>query len=557
MRIGRWPVAAILACWMSVAANAAPEGIPFGRSLLDHAIAERLAGGGRVTVSGRDLAAPDLRALYAPRDYAPLWVGRDGPSPRVRELLDALAGAGREGLVVDDYYRDEIDNALVGTGLADRVAAELLLSAAAMRYGADVAVGRIDPRRLTDQIDFGPRSIDRPALALTAATTPDVDAYLNGLAPARPAYDDLRRALAQYRELAAAGGWPTVPDGPLLRPGDAGDRAPALRARLEVTGDWSAHAAAGGDRDAPVHDEALVAAVERFQARHGLAVDGIVGPRTLAALNVPATVRVGQIVATMERWRWLPDALGNRHLLVNVPDFSLTVVDNEQAVRRMKVIVGRPTRPTPLFSSDLTWMEFNPTWTMPTSIAEKDYLPVLLDDPGYLADHNIRLYSGWQAGADELSATDIDWSLVGRGIRGMMLRQEPGSGNALGKVKFMMANRFSVYLHDTPGRSLFSRDVRTFSSGCIRLAEPLWLADYLLDGAARWRGTRRASILDGWDTTRMSMPASMPLHVVYVTAWIDDQGRMNFRDDIYDIDSGLLDALAVARPPHQQLVQAD
>lgn len=308
----------------------------------------------------------------------------------------------------------------------------------------------------------------------------------------------------------------------------------------QTVDDQIADEATGSDT---LFDDALAAAVEAFQEHHGLAVDGVVGPRTLAAMNVDAETRIGQVIATMERWRWLPDDLGATHIVVNLPDFHLELVEDGLVTRRMKVIIGQDERQTPLFSSALTWLEFNPTWTMPTSIAYRDYLPKLLDDPAVLDQNNIRLYSSWSQDAPQLSAQDIDWQEVGSGIRGYMLRQDPGPGNALGKVKFMMANSFSVYLHDTPSRYLFARAHRSYSSGCVRVEDPIWLADYLLQDHSLWP-SRRERVLNGWTTTRFNLPEPMPLHMVYHTAWLDDLDRVVYREDVYGLDTLVLEAIA-------------
>ena len=410
---------------------------------------------------------------------------------------------------------------------------------------------------------------DAPMAVLSVAHAVDQHAALARLAPPHQAYRDLRVALERARAVAAAGGWPSVPAGETLRPGDVDDRVPALRARLAATGEYRVPAQetgavaddpliAGVDgTDVPViagfaradvpepnvFDDDLVAAVEAFQEQHGLAVDGVVGPRTLAAMNVDAETRVGQVIATMERWRWLPDDLGATHIVVNLPDYHLELVEDDVVTRRMKAIIGLDDRQTPLFSSALTWLEFNPTWTMPTSIAYRDYLPKLLEDPAVLDANNIRLYSSWSQGASQISTQEIDWQEVGTGIRGFMLRQDPGPGNALGKVKFMMANSFSVYLHDTPSRYLFDRARRSYSSGCVRVEDPIWLADYLLQDHDLWSG-RRDRVLNGWTTTRFNLPEPVPLHLVYHTAWIDASDRVVYREDVYGLDAMVLDAMA-------------
>lgn len=527
----------------AVPAVEAPPPIELPSDPFRRAIALHLIEDGPVIVAGVRLDGAALRDLYVPEGFAPLWIGPDGPPPRIAVLRQVLAAAAEEGLDPADYYPRPIADSLSRDDMEARAAAELLLSAAVMRYGAELQAGRLTPRRLSRTFDITPKAVDRPAIARAAAAAADLPLALRSLAPVRPGQEELRQALAAQRAVVAAGGWPTVPDGPTFRPGERSARVPALRARLAVTGDFTGNAA---DRS-PVYDRATAAAVERFQERHGLRADGVIGRDTVAALNVDAATRLGQLLANLERWRWLPEEFGERHIIVNVPDFALDVVERGQVVRHMDVIVGRPDRETPLFSSALTWLEFNPTWTVPATIAYHDWLPRLRRDSGAAARANMRVFSGRGAGAVELSAHRIDWDSVGGGIRRLMLRQEPGPGNALGKVKFMMANNFSVYLHDTPSRHLFARDRRALSSGCVRVQDPIWLADYLLQGNERW-AAERERILEGWRTTRVTLAEPVPLHIVYRTAWVDAQGRVNYREDVYGLDEVVLDALGERRP---------
>lgn len=511
----------------------------------------------RLAVDGILLPERDLRALYEHVGHGPLWTGSDAARDRALRVLEVLRAAGDEGLVADDYFLDVLADRLAHPQHRDEGATDLLVSAAVMRYGADLQGARLSPRRLSEVLDYDNPTIDRVAIAVGAAEASDLAGYLQSLAPPRLAYDDLRRALAAQRRIVDAGGWPSVPEGATLRPGDEDERVPALRARLVASGDLAAPATPEA-MASPLYDEVLEAAVRAFQARHGLTPDALVGPMSFAALNVTAEERLNQIVATMERWRWLPTDLGARHIMVNLAGYELEIRERGQLVRRMDVIVGRPSRETPLFSSALTWLEFNPTWTIPTSIALRDFLPNLRQDPYYLVNQNIRTYSSWRPGATELQSQYMDWNSIGRDIRHYMLRQEPGPQNSLGKVKFMMANNFSVYLHDTPSRYLFARDRRAFSSGCVRVQDPIWLADYLLDGASAWTESARERVLGEWTTpTRFNLPRSMPLHLAYHTAWIDDAGRLQFREDIYGLDSLVIGALERQQPRIRLLAMAN
>ena len=545
--------------------------------------------------AGTTIDTDALRSLYEQTAYAPLWTGPDGLSEDGRAVLDVLRSAADHGLEPHDYFIDEIvgllsfDIAGADTGDSPQPRpnawsqADLLLSAAVMRYGTDLHVGRLDPSRLSRNIDIAQRNIDPVAIGLAAGLAHDPAAFLASLAPDLAVYADLRRALALHRSVASEGGWPQVPPGPTLRPDETSDRLAALQERLIASGDLDPDSGAPGAGMAPqataetveepagaqdeTPDEAtgttipqaapanlytgeLVAAVERFQERHGLVVDGVIGPRTLAAMNETVETRIGQIIATMERLRWLPGTLGDNHIMVNVPDFHLTVVTDGNVERRLRVIVGRRDWQTPLFNSALSYLEWNPSWTVPTNIAYREYLPHLREDPAYLEQHGIQLYESWDYGAGQLSAHDLDWEEVGDGIRHLMLRQPPGPANPLGRVKFMMPNNHSVYLHDTSSRRLFDRGHRTFSHGCVRVDDPIWLAESLLDGNEHWDSIRDR-VLNGHRTTRVNLDAPIPLYIAYHTAWIgegeDGRDRFEFREDVYGIDRLVLDALASQR----------
>jgi murein L,D-transpeptidase YcbB/YkuD len=382
---------------------------------------------------------------------------------------------------------------------------------------------------------------------------PDPDAFLVDLAPKHALYQQLKGALRGYETLADAG-WPTIPAGESLRPGEQNDRVPVLRARLAATGEF-----AGDPTDkSTLYDPVLVAAVQQFQTKHGLKPDGIVGRGTVAMLNRQGADRMDKIVASMERLRWLPDDLGPDHLMINIAAFSMDVVADGKPVRSMNVVVGETDKQTPLFNSALTYLEFNPTWTVPPSIAAKEYLPKLRNNPSYLSSRNYKLFSGWSGSAREMSGDYVDWESVGPGaMRNLRIRQEPGPGNALGKVKFMMANNWSVYLHDTPSKSYFQRANRALSHGCVRLADPIWLADYLLAKSPDWTPERRERVMGSWTpTTRINLPSPMPLYIVYQTAWIDSSGEVAFRDDIYGIDAKVIAALKGRETQREQLASS-
>lgn len=326
--------------------------------------------------------------------------------------------------------------------------------------------------------------------------------------------------------------------------GHSGDRVALLRERLLATGDLTTNPKAS----ATLFDEAAEQTVLKFQRRHGLEDDGIVGPATLEALNVSAGQRVRQIELNMERWRWLPQDLGDRHLLVNIAGFDLDVVAGGTTVLSMRVIVGRDYRRTPVFSDRVTYLVFSPYWHVPPSIAVQDILPALKKDPHYLEKKNVRVFRGSGSDVREVDSRSIDWTKVGPSSFNYSFRQDPGPDNALGHVKFMFPNKFNVYLHDTPARELFHKTERAFSSGCIRIEKPGDLAELLLRDDPTWDRQRVRSAMGAGveQTVRLRVP--VPIHVLYWTAWVGEDGLLHFRKDIYGRDRRLDEALGESPP---------
>jgi len=343
----------------------------------------------------------------------------------------------------------------------------------------------------------------------------------------------LEKSLAQYRELAAQGGWPQVPDGPALHEGDKNDRIPFLRQRLVASADLAASAGQGD-----IFDGALREAVQKFQTRHGLAADGTVGAGTLTELNVPISERIRQLAASLERCQPLPSVLEHRHILVNIADFTLKLYEDGKPVLSMPVIVGKTYRQTPVFNGRISSLVINPPWEVPHSIATKDILPKIKKNPGYLSKMHLRVFQGWK-GATEIDPASINWASLSQAHFPYRLRQDPGPANALGRVKFLFPNPYDVYLHDTPSRELFQKDARTFSSGCIRIAKPLDLAAYLLQGTKLNSKDALNEAIAREKTQQIVIPAPIAVHIVYMTAWVDRDGTIQFRSDIYNRDPAL------------------
>ena len=359
------------------------------------------------------------------------------------------------------------------------------------------------------------------------------------LRPQKDIYSRLRLALARYRELSSKAEWPLVSSGPRLRKGSRSDRVVELRKRLAASGDLPADEAMGGD----LFDEKVEQSLIIFQTRHGLKIDGVVGRDTLDALNVPLKQRIRQMELNMERLRWILGNIEERFIVVNIANFRLDVIEHDKSILSMKVVVGKPYRRTPIFTAKMTYLVINPVWNIPDSIARKEILTKIKQDPHYLAKQNIKVFNGWRAQELPIDAERINWSKVTAKALPYRLRQEPGPLNALGTLKFMFPNKYDVYLHDTPAKNLFSDNVRAFSHGCTRIEKPLELAEYLLRDEPRWSQKELVAALEKGTEQIVQIPRPLNVHFLYLTAWVDESGLVQFRNDIYGRDKSLDEAL--------------
>ena len=435
--------------------------------------------------------ADDLFAFYAARGFAPVWF--DGGA-----LASYRAAAAAAAPTTVDPE---------AAGVAARARREVASSLAARR----VAGGEGAP--LSPAAHAVAVALER---AVAAAAPPPLEvAGLGGHG----------RAIARYRTIVAAGGWPTLPPGATVEPGDTAPHLDRLRRRLVIGGDLAPGAAAAGDRYGP----ALVAAVKRFQARHGLEADGILGPATRRASNVSAATRLAQLEEAAATVAQLRPRLGSRYVLVNLPAFELRYVRGGEVRHRAAVVVGSVDDPTPAFADAIEHLVFNPYWHVPTSIARDELVFDFKADAAAMAARGFELIDADGAVADP---TAVDWSAVTPASLPYRVRQSPGAGNALGRVKFMFPNRHAVYLHDTPSRHLFARASRAFSHGCVRVRDPLTLAERLLETDGWGRGDIERWVAAG-GTRRVGLSRPVPVHLVDVTAWRDAAGRVQFRRDLY------------------------
>ncbi|HSF14957.1 MAG TPA: L,D-transpeptidase family protein [Vicinamibacteria bacterium] len=491
----------------------------------------------------------ELEDFYRARDHFSAWHNGTKITDAGRAALRTLGRADEHGLRVGDYVRGEL---AAGDVARERQTAEaaarfdVALSAAAILYIRDIHEGRISPEEAGLELEVThhhPKLADELTQIVSSASGDEVGEALEAFAPPYPAYDGLKTALARYRELQESDRWPSLADARTIHPGEAYGDADRLRERLRLMGDLAGDSAGSGlEYDAP-----LVEAVTRFQMRHSLNPDGVIGRETFAALNVPWSRRVEQIVASMERWRWVSGHFTGKAILVNIPEFELRSIETSGGEYRVsfesRVIVGQHYAElrTPIFTGKLAYLDFRPFWNVPESIVREE-LYERLDESGYLETYHYEIVRDLSLEAKPLPASAENVAKVRAGA--LQLRQRPGPGNALGLVKFIFPNRYSVFLHATPEMHLFQREERAFSHGCVRVADAAGLAEWVLEDQEGWDRRAIAKAIASGPTTRVPIETDIAVYIVYLTAHVDDEtGVVHFGRDIYGLDAELLAAL--------------
>lgn len=496
--------------------------------------------------------------IYQQRNYSPLWFDADGLRPTAQALMYDIRRAYHDGLTPTDYHLKAIERLLEALDEGwlpsnDNQAelwadVDLILTDAFLLLGSHLSAGRINPEEIHADWLIGERSFNMLPTLNAAESGSQIRDALDQLRPNHRGYANLKSALHNMRRLASQGGWPQLNSiQPTIKPAETDEGVPTVRRLLGITGDFQESA----DGTQPNrYDAMLVQAVKKFQSRHGLDPDGVIGKDTRSAMNITIDQRIRQIELNLERWRWLPRELGRRHILVNTAAFDLHVMDNGRKALEMKVVVGRPARQSPVLSSTMTYMVLNPYWNVPHKLAVEDILPKLADGVDYLINRGFKVLTGWSADAEELAPETIEWGLYNEHYFPLRLRQEPGKNNALGQIKFMFPNKFAVYLHDTPQKSLFTKFQRGYSSGCIRVENAQALANYLLSDSQVWTPVMLSENLKKGQRRVVHIPAPIAIHLLYMTAWVDDNGLLQFREDIYQRDSRLDNAL-ISRNPYR------
>ena len=497
--------------------------------------------GGRSAPADADalLSRNVLPAVYEGSNFELQWTD----PARVASLLRALDGLADDGLNPTDYHVDALRRqasaAQSGRSAGAMARFDLLASDALVLAIYHLTVGKVDPKTVIPDWNFNARPVT-DALVLAAVrraiASGRIEQEFDAARPSHWMYDRGREFLKTYRKLAEHGGWPRVPSGKALKPGMSDARVPALRARLAAEGDYQGPASAGD-----VYDDALVTAVKAFQERHLLEADGAVGPGTLHEINVSAAERVAQIRVNLERARWVLHEIGDEdHVVVDIAGYGVRYMHGKQPVWQSRVIVGQPFKQTPSFRAEIQYIVFNPTWSVPHSITSAELLPQMRKDPSTLARKNIKVVDRQ---GREVDPKTLDWAHYNARNFPYFLRQDAGDSNALGKVKIMFPHQYSVYLHDTPTRSLFDRDRRTFSHGCIRVEKPRELVERLLADPVNWNAAAIDAAIATGETKTVNLKKRVPVLLIYWTVDQDASGRTVFKPDAYRQDPVLLKAL--------------
>jgi L,D-transpeptidase YcbB len=494
---------------------------------------------------------PSLQKFYEPTGYSPAWVQGTRPSSQALSMIALFKNAWIKGLEPEDYDASRWDarlRALPDSGAGVAVF-DLALTVCAMRYVSDLRVGRINPQHFNFGLNVEHKKYDL-AQFLRDRLLPasDMAAALEGIEPPFAGYQRTEQALVRYTELTKIDDGEKLPaPAKPINPGQVYSGVPRLMRFLRLVGDLPPDAAMSANPQ--LYDGALVEGVKRFQRRHGLDDDGRLGIATVKQLNVPLSDRVRQLQLTLERWRWLPTEFSSPPIVVNIPDFRLRAVDeNNKVAMDMRVVVGKAMRTqTPVFSRDMTYVVLRPYWNVPPSILRGEIIPAIQRNRNYIADkrYEVTTHDGKVVTSGELSDDVLAQLKAGK----LAVRQKPGPTNALGLVKLIFPNEHNVYLHSTPAPDLFSRSRRDFSHGCIRVEKPAELAAWVLRNNSGWTLQRvQQGMQHGSDNVTVSLAQRVPVFIVYGTAIAYENNEVHFYDDIYGHDAKLTQALAKGYP---------
>lgn len=491
----------------------------------------------------------DLRAFYAARTHQPIWLADGKLSDKARAVIDHIKRADEDGLdpaafVLPDPEATDSSAELLA-------AAEIALSRAVTAYARQAQGGRIEPTSLGPLITPEPTRPRRADVLNLMAREDNAADWLDTYNPPHQGFRALKKKLVELRAAAKEPAPPPPPEIPTakrsLKPGGTDPRVPVLRVRMGLPKATVEIGTADGETaevESRIYDEPLVQAVQAFQKRQGLNADGVLGNQTIALLNDAATVvdPIPLIIVNMERWRWLPRRLGQTHIFVNVPEFTARIMRDGIPVHETRVIIGSKANPSPIFSDEMDHIIVNPAWNVPASIAVKEMLPMLQKDPTYLERQGIQVIDISTRRQSIIDSTSVDWTSANMNM--LRFRQPPGERNALGHIKFMFPNKHSVYLHDTPTRGLFVKDMRALSHGCIRVQDPFKLADVLLEDTGL-NGAKLKGMVGGGAERRIDLAHKIPIHIAYFTAEVTSDDSLLTRPDVYGTDKKMKAALGL------------
>ena len=516
----------------------------FGRNLLKQAaygesIAQGTVGASKLSDSGA------INAFYELRDHKPFWTGSRNNTEKTRGVLTLLQDAWTHGLNPAEYHVDEISDLLSAEDI-DSTRLELLMTDAVARYGRDMTGMRVNAAAANEYAKFWRQPLAFADVLTRLSASENAKNTLEDLAPQNAFYDRLREELVRMnRERASYDDvLPIKLTGKTFYPGDHSAGVVSLRKRLGVE-----HDSDMGPEN--FYDDRTASALMKFQRENGLDADGVIGPKTLELLNRSNRDQMEQVIANLERLRWMDEQKPDRYIMVNIPSQRLWAVDNGNVVHEMDVIVGKPERQTKAFKAEVQGIRFNPKWNVPMGIKMKDFLPKLQQDSSYLAQKGIEIYEGSGSSRRTVDPASVDWSAMSRGeMSRLSMVQRQGANNALGRIRVLMPNDFDIYLHDTNTPEYFEKTQRTLSSGCVRLSHPEDIARFVLSRNEGWSDEKMEAMIERGATSEVAAAAPFPVYIVYQTMWLDGDGRLVYGADVYKQDRRLIKVLAQGNDFH-------